>query len=114
MQRTAPQKRLAPCPESKRWADDLTLRIEKPNEAATRAPNKSNATIAPVVGGGVPVTSHASHDEGSRRMRTRITEVLPPASRKGAAEQSEHWNRGRGRDYYYDHGGETDSENFPA
>ena len=58
------------------------------------------------------MTPHASHDEGSRRMRTRITEVLPPASRKGAAEQSEHWNRGRGRDYYYDHGGETYSENF--
>ena len=60
------------------------------------------------------MTSHASHDEGSRRMRTRITEVLPPASRKGAAEQSEHWDGARGRDYYYDHGGETDSENFPA
>ena len=91
----------------------LTFRSRSRRRTATRAPNKSNATIAPA-GGGVPVTSHASHDEGSRRMRTRITEVLPPASRKGAAEQSEHWDGARGGDYYYDHGGETDSENFPA
>ena len=61
------------------------------------------------------MTSHASHDEGSRRMRTRITEVLPrqPAG-KGAAEQSEDYDKARGRDYYYDHGGETYSENFPG
>ena len=91
----------------------LTFRSRSRRRTATRAPNKSNATIAPA-GGGVPVTFHASHDEGSRRMRTRITEVLPRQPAGKGAEQFEHWDGARGRDYYYDHGGETDSENFPA
>ena len=89
----------------------LTFRSRSRRRTATRAPNKSNATIAPA-GGGVPVTFHASHDEGSRRMRTQITPRQPAG--KGAAEQSEDYDKARGRDYYFDHGGETDSENFPA
>ena len=38
----------------------------------------------------------------------------PAANPVRAAERSEYWDRGRGRDYYYDHGGETYSENFPG
>ena len=57
----------------------------------------------------------ASHDGGQRQPHAWIMCELPcRAVIVRAAERSEYWDRGRGRDYYYDHGGETYSENFPG
>ena len=99
---------------------DLTLPIESRSSCRSHAADEgcgdgtqrdSDATIAhPAAESRWPRTT-----EGSRR-KQQSRGVLMSSQPAGnpVREQSERWNRGRGRDYYYDHGGETYSENFPG
>ena len=64
---------------------------------------------------GQPENAHADHEDSvSSPPAGRQSRACQPIPCERAAEQSEDYDKARGRDYYYDHGGETNSENFPA